>query len=277
MTEKKLITVTATATLKQPPSFVLLSGLLGANAPTLNLAIDQLGAKCEATRGWLQRLDATEICFYEPRFPEQVEPSPLHMVRRRQGAAGPKKGGQRTVQKRFTALWSVEGKTADEMLIFADRLLFEATEEDDAPPEVVADPSEVDWESPEAMGRYMSEMTDHMQTQLEPKEADMNLMFLARLSTEQQQALLREAGDIARKDAVEIAAATGNVLGELHSIDRYDHHRIARKNIENWAQSLSFVNEIPYGDSDFEILSFGPRRVSFDVKLTTSFEFAPQS
>ncbi len=56
MTDTNVITVTGKAQRFEPPSFVLLSGLIEASAATLNLALDELNARSEATKEWLQRL-----------------------------------------------------------------------------------------------------------------------------------------------------------------------------------------------------------------------------
>lgn len=105
----------------------------------------------------------------------------------------------------------------------------------------------------------------------------MNLMFLTRLSDQQQGDLLREAGRVALREAQQIAEATATVLGPLVSIDWYDHHRMNRLHEQQMAQRLSFIGEIPYGKSESEKVSLGPRHVEFSVKLSCSFEFAPQA
>ena len=154
------------------------------------------------------------------------------------------------------------------MLIFADRLLFEATEEDDTPATESIDPADIDWESPESMSQYMSQMTNQLHARLEPQEADMNVLFLARLNPEQQQELMNKAAETARSEAQTIAAAIGHELGPLRKIDRYDHLRI---NKHTFREGPAFVSEIPYG-SEYEIISFGPRQVAFEAHLNVSYE-----
>ena len=272
------ITVTGRAVHRQPPSFALLCGLFTETDSTLSLAIERLVARRKATAAWLERLNATEIRFLEPRFPSQAEPSPMDMARMmHQNSGGQAPASE--VAMRFTSLWPVEGMSAEEVLIFVDRILFEASGSDDSD-DAPFNPLEAFGFSGEniegeAFGQQMAEMMkkmqDRMEKQLSPPKRDMNILFLTRLAESDRLNLLSEAIVDATRQGTEIARTVGCRVGDILSID--DAAYVPGQNkLDYWKNQLAFLNDLPYGHTDDEVIAMGPKEAEFHKNLRVSFE-----
>ena len=82
------VTVSGRATLRLPPSQLILVGRVEVVGETLELALGESEQRKEATRQWLRRIGCDEIEFGLPRFPNQVEPN-AHSSTRRHMAIAP--------------------------------------------------------------------------------------------------------------------------------------------------------------------------------------------
>ena len=283
MSAPNTITVTGQAVHRQPPSFALLSGLFTETNSTLSLAIERLVARRKATAAWLERLKATEVRFLEPRFPSQAEPSVMDIARarmRKRGSGGTERSSEVVMQ--FTALWPVQGMSPEEILVFVDGILFEATaaeDPDDAPKnslEAFGFPDGAAEE--ENFGQHMAEMMgkihERMEEQLSPPKQDTHILFLTKLGESDRLNLLDETITDARRQATEIANSVNRQVGDVVSID--DTAFVpGRSQRELWKHNRNFLNDLPYGDADNEVIAMGPKEAEFHKSLRVSFELKP--
>ena len=285
MSDPNTITVTGQAVHRQPPSFALLSGLFTETNSTLSLAIDRLIARRKATAAWLERLKATEVRFLEPRFPSQAEPSVMDIARarmRKRGSGGTERSSEVVMQ--FTALWPVQGMSPEEILVFVDGILFEATgaeDPDDAPKNPLEAFDFPDGASEEEnFGQHMAEMMEKIQEGIEdrhsPPKRDTHILFLTKLGESDRLNLLNESMADARKQAAEIANTVNRQVGDVVSIDEPALVLVpGRSQLELWKQNSPSLNDLPYGDADNEVIAMGPKEAEFHKSLRVSFELKP--
>jgi hypothetical protein len=203
------------------PSQLLLLGRVQASGTTLELALQQLSQKRSAVERWLRTLSADVVEIDEPRFPEQVEPSPMQLASRsaaRYAAKIPSGGrsaghGERNVVVFYWAKWSISQLTSEEILVLVDRIQFEASEMQ-KPEQEVQMPSLEDWEA-----NPMGEL-EAVVSQLSPSADDdpTHILFLSTLDDESHDRAVQAAIADGEQRAKRLAAAAGRALGPLQSI-----------------------------------------------------------
>ena len=270
--EQPTISAQGRAMIRQRPSYLLMSGMLQASEATLELALENLHKRSDATLKWLKRLEAQGIEFSEPRFPEQVDPDPMSsmMTRRitnRKGYEPPESedDGKKKINVVYTARWPIDKMSSDQVLIFADRLKFEASE--------LADPESAPEEEPvwtpddDPLQTMMSQM-------MEPAaDASTRFFFISQLSKEQYQVGLSDALADAQETAETIAKAAGRKIIRIQSIQCSPDtagqlHMMNRIRRQFEASNLA---ETSYGQGENEIVSESPKAAVFSVTLTAIY------
>jgi hypothetical protein len=207
-----------TVTVRQRPSLLLMTIPLHAAEATLELGLTSLKKQCEAASRWLTRLDAIRVEFGEPHFADQAGKDPLNPMRAaaartlgQPAAKDPSSERKRDVNVILTAIWDISAMSAEEILVFVDRLQFEAATDADA-----AEPAEEtqQWQTPEEQFRgFMAQMAQPPTEDRAPQ-----FLFIARLSEEQWTKASAAAFTLARQNAERLARTAGMHLGKLGHI-----------------------------------------------------------
>ncbi|MEL7498958.1 MAG: SIMPL domain-containing protein [Planctomycetota bacterium] len=260
------------AQIRQRPSYLLMTGTLHSVDTTLELALRVLRKKCDAATQWLKRLDAIDIEFGEPRFPDQVENDPMQAVRKRFGKLSPATSGsnQKKIMISFTALWPIEAMSSDDVLIFADRLRFEVedlSDSEETKPEVP------DWSSEMEMEQIQSLMSGMLE--MRANDSSTQFLFVSRLSDEKRDEGIRTALDDARSRATVLAQAAGGTLGNLRMINCYQtdltNPAVSYQRMQRNVLTPTLA-DTSYGAKENEIISESPRAVDFKITVSVMFE-----
>lgn len=277
---RSTVSARGVARVRQRPSFLVMIGRIDASAATLELALKNLRQKRVAVSQWLDRLEAQSPEFGEPRFADQTEPDPVTMAhkmarrRLRQGrpATSQKNNGKKTVVVSYSARWPIDTKSSDEVLIFVDRLQFEA-----------ADLPEAEAESPKASEQaWESDPVEHMQSLLsdmtrETEGDETHFLFLSRISADQYEEALARAFKDAQSKAAIVARAAGAELDELVTA----HYSPAETDGVNHMQeihrrtSMPLLNETPLGMSKDDCISESPRMIEFVISMHVTYGIKP--
>ncbi len=192
-----MISVEGNSQVCRRPSSLILLGRLRESALTLELALQNLKHKREAVSRWLSELESTDIEFGEPRFPEQVESNPMLMAQKmaNQRLQRQKHGNNqnRSILLSYVAQWPIGDKTSDEMLLFIDRIQFEAADLQAAEVDEQKGRQQGDshaWET-DPMQEVRSLMMSSMETP--PDGDEIHFLFLSSLTETQYEQALAEA------------------------------------------------------------------------------------
>lgn len=262
-----------TATVRQRPSVLLMTIPLRASEATLELGLAKLKKRCEATAGWLRRLNAVRVEFGEPYFADQATPKdPVRAMRaataRAMGkpAKPPSDESRRKLGVTVTATWDIAALSAEQTLVFVDQLRFEATPDPD--PAETADPAPT-WTTPEEqMQQLMAQMAGPPEEEVAPQ-----ILFVTRLTDEQMERAYAEAVGKARAGAERLARAAGRRLGELGmlnvtaggmAVDRPD--RLMERQ-----RCMPLLADSTYQLGEHETVSDDPRSSDYTVAAHVSY------
>ena len=277
---RPVVSVSGTAVVRRRPSLLMMLRSVEATAPTLELALSRLRLKSEAAVQLLQRLDAQNIEFGEPRFPEQQESGPLSMARRRvaavKAAAGARGAKNKTngpgnshkqVQATVSAVWPIEDMTSEEVLILVDRLQFETADQSEEAdqPEL---PESDGWES--GLAQQAREMFSGLVDV--PEQGGSQFLFVSRLPEDLRKEAVANAVADGRKKAELIAEAAGRQIGDIETI--YTNGIVPHEmQIKRYSQStnMPLLAETSFGSVKDEIILESPRAADFNISLTLSF------
>jgi hypothetical protein len=165
----------------------------------------------------------------------------------------------------LTALWHIAAMSAEETLVFVDRLQFETATDAGA-----ADPAE---EFPPATPE---EQVQAMMAQIaEPPEVDRapQFLFIARLGEEPLAKATTEAFTLARQNAERLAQAMGLRLGNLGSI----HHSVGGPEpgrpdkMLKQQRCAAILAGSSYDLGENEIVSDDPQSAAFTVKVNLHY------
>jgi hypothetical protein len=266
----------STVTVRQRPSLLLMKVPLLAAEATLELGLTRLKKQCEAASRWLQRLDPLRVEFGEPHFAGQADLDPMKQLRaatrvalRQRAAKTSSRERKRDVIVVLTALWPIAGMSAEETLVFVDRLQFEAATDAGAP-----EPAE---ECPPATPE---EQVQEMMAQLaEPPTVDRGpqFLFIAQLGEEPLAKATTEAFTLARQNAERLAWAMGMRLGKLGSV----HHTIGGPEpgrpdkLLKGQRCAAILAGSAYDLGENEIVSDDPQSAAFTVKVNLHYQLEP--
>jgi hypothetical protein len=266
------ITSSSTVTVRQRPSWLLLKIPLHAAEATLELGLARLKKQCEAASRWLKRLEAVRVEFGEPHFAGRNDADPLQPMR----AAAARALGQRPAQNPpgdrprellvvLTAMWRISEMSAEETLVFMDRLQFEAADGEAAEPADEPQP----WASPQ---EQLHEILARMG---QPSAADRapQFLFISELGEEQWAKAFEEAFTQARLKAERQARALGRRLGRLgHVSQGVNLVDGARTDLVMRRQRcMGLLAGASYSLSGNDIVSDDPRCVDFAVKVDAHY------
>jgi hypothetical protein len=263
-----------TVTVRQRPSLLLMKVPLHAAEATLELGLTRLKKQCEAASQWLKRLDALRVEFGEPHFAGQADTDPLKQMRAATAlalgqATAKKPSGERKrdVNVVLTALWDIAAMSAEQTLVFVDRLQFEA-----APDAGAAEPAEETqpWATPEEqVHRFMAHIAQPPADDRAPQ-----FLFIAQLSEEQLAKASAEAFTLARQNAERLARTVGMRLGKLGFV----HYGVGAPEITRADKLLqrqrcgALLAGTSYDLGEHEIVSDHPQSAEFTVKVDVHYQ-----
>ena len=277
------VTALGKATVRRRPSRLVMVGSISGNGTTLQLSLEDVAKKKQSTTNWLYGLKAEEINYGEPRFPDQVEPNPYTAIqRRRQLRKGKAKTSfvNRIVLVTYSAIWSIEEMTSDEIMIFSDRLRFEsANDESPATKQDVQteEPTKRDFELDIPGVDEMLEMQRDMMSELEKPPAENRetyFLFLSRLPQPDVEKAVNNACQDARSKASIMAKAVGKKIGELNSVSSFTADTAGRLSIGkiHREQFMPMLQEVYLGDDNNEIFSENPKAAEFNFSIHLTFQ-----
>lgn len=266
------ISVQGTKVVRVNPSDYILIGSIKGEGATLENALSKLGQKRSKVEPWLTGVGKAKIDFGVPRLPEQkdldVYTATVARHKHMLPHQPPKSTGMRKVFQTYSAIWSIENMSADEILILSDRLRFEA--QPDVTPDESAEPFDAMTEfSPEHIQKRMSKL-------LQPAEdADPETYFLFRsqLSNEEFTAGVKSACENARENADMIAAGAGQSIGELRSISSHSVASITHATDAIHRNTFQpMLKEVDSVAGERMILSENPKPAEFSISLHLTFD-----
>ena len=272
MTTEATVSARGMARIRMKPDSLLMMGKLKATGTTLELALIELRKQFDATSKWLERLNATEVEFGTPRFPDQVEPTALSVIQqkrtRRTSAVAT---SSKEVIAVYTAVFSVGEMSSDEVLILADRLRFESATAEESQAETQVNPVL----SPVDVQRQVEEIMAQMSVGANDNDNSVRFMFRSRLSPEIEKKVTKEAFDSAHTQAMMLAETAGRKLGPLKGISQYGNS-ILEANIStsqiHRQTMMPELSETSYGMRQFEFsLSESPRPFEFSVNVHVTY------
>jgi hypothetical protein len=184
-----------------------------------------------------------------------------------QRAAEPPGERNRDVIVVTTAIWDIAALSAEEALVFVDRLQFEA-----ATDAVAVAPAEEPqaWASPEDKIReFMTHLGRPAAEDRSPQ-----FLFLARMGDEQLADAYAEAFALARRNAESLAQAAGMRLGKLASV----HHNLGgpelgrTDKIMNMQRCGALLAGSSYELGENEMVSDDLRSAAFTVKVHVQYQ-----
>ena len=201
-------TINSTGTVvvrKRPTQLIMVVPMRAAEA-TLELALAKLKKQRESASQWLQRLNASRAEFGEFHFPVESEMERMQRAALPRPAAKKQKSRERDVRMILTAMWDIAALSVEEVLVFVDRLRFEATTDAEESEEAEGPPP---WASPEEQIRsLMAQMRPPITEDHSPQ-----FLYVTRLSQEQLAKAQAEAFLQAQRNAEQLARAMGRSLG----------------------------------------------------------------
>ena len=277
---KSQVTTYGTAILRKRPSLLLMKMTLHAAEATLELGLANIKKQCEAASRWLQRLNADQIEFGEPHFAIPFDGDPMRHAKliaaattrkiEPFGSKSPTAEPKRDVHMILTAMWNIDSMSAEETLIFFDRLRFEATTIDATPNESPLEPPA--FTSPE---EQVCEMIATMAQIAEPPKENLQpqFLFIARLPQEQLVHATHEAISQAREQAEKLAESMEMRLGTLINIHQNYSASISTRTDQVMERQRcgailagsSFVPE------EHDIISEDPRSAIFRISVMASY------
>ena len=271
-------------TVRQRPTLLLMKVSLKAAEATLELGLARLKKQCESAADWLKRLNAVSVEFGEPYFADQDATDPLKqmgataakVLSRRPGRAPAAEPGRKVIVI-LTALWDIAALSAEELLVFVDRLHYEAAGDEKAAAEEAAPVAEEHEVTEENAAWLMSqEMIRQSMAQLAAQHGegrDPQFLFIARLGEEEVDKATEEALDQARRNAERQARALAMPLGQVGMVmmsfggpeyDRADQ-------IMQRQRCGALLTGCTYTPSENEIVSDDPRSAEFRVKVDVNY------
>lgn len=263
-------------TIRQKPKLLLMKIDLEAVAATLELALTNIKKQCAAASRWLQGLAANSVEFGEPHFVNPVADDPLRRAQEitaramgRRAPAPPPTERQRTVHVILTALWDVAAMSAEERLVFLDRLQFEATQ-DSSNSEATEQGVESRLAGPE---EQMQEILTEMMKPISRDTRQPQFLFISQL----EEAALVEANlqafQLACRQVERLTAAAGLPPGRLESVSYGHNYGDASRSdrIMERQRCLGILEGTSYLLSDKEVISEDPRSVDFTVSVTVGY------
>jgi hypothetical protein len=167
----------------------------------------------------------------------------------------------------LTAIWDIAALSAEELLVFVDRLRYEAAEDDPPAAEPAEEPTE--WSSPEDILRYS--MTQVWGQGAESREPQ--FLFIARLSEEQLATASAEAFALARRNAENLARAMGMRVAQVSYVNfGVGDTEPSRTDLMMARQrSWSLLAGCSYTPGENEMISDDPRSAEFRVRADVSY------
>lgn len=270
--ENTTISVQGNSRVCRRPSSLILLGRILKSAPTLELALKSLNQKREAVSRWLEGLDANDIEFGEPRFPDQVEPNPMRiaqkMTQQRLGQLAQENTGKRSVLTSYMAQWPITDKSSGEMLVLVDRIQFEAADLQESEGEVQRRrPSDrPSWETDP-----MQELESRMSVITTPSDGDeIHFLFLSSLPDAQHEEALVDAFRDGRAKGSMTARAAGMELDQLQCA-RWSTSGASEVHGLQRQMYLPLLAETPLKTGPNQLLQESPRTAEFDVSVHLTF------
>ncbi|MEM7474435.1 MAG: SIMPL domain-containing protein [Planctomycetota bacterium] len=269
--------VTGAASVNQKPSLLVMIGSVSAEGATLELALQILEKKRESILRWLGELDANPVEFGVARFADQADLDPMMASRIARSRVSPSNTEeqdtaekQKAVAACYSAVWNIENKSAEEIMIFLDRVSFES--QDLQEPESPESKENADWnEDPMQQLRKMQSMIERSFPGPASTGTESQFLFVSRLSEEKRSEAVRLAFDNAEQNAETTSTAIGRKLGPLKSL-----HGTTLDATENVRQSslqaaVPMLGEVPFRLKKDDVVSLNPRVVEFNVSLHATF------
>jgi hypothetical protein len=272
--EKRFVMADGGVTLRQRPTLLLMTVPLRAAEATLELALAKLNQQRQAACQWLERLGAVRIEFGEPHFAEQEDSDPASPMKAaaaqaagRRPAQVSRSDGKKDVILGLTAMWEVASKSAEAILVFMDRLQFEAA---DIAGEAESGEELPKWPTPE---ERMQELIANLGKRNVDSRAP-RFLFISQLSEERLEQAMMEAFSVARRNAERLARAAGKQIGDLLHLTRgaqaaefARHDRLIQQQ-----RCLAMLAGSSYHLKENEIVSDDPRSVEFAVNVHVSYQ-----
>ena len=265
---------TGLITLRRTPSTLLMKHVLHAKEATLELGLLSLQKQSDASGEWLRGLKADRIEFGEASFSLEGDQDPMSQIRAQShkqialltGAPQPA-SREREVHRVVTAIWNIEALSAEQILVFTDRLEFELSL-DEPEPETTAPITE--WSTPaEQMQSIMAAMEQSGQNDGKPQ-----LIYLSRLSDTDREAAIRQGIVLAREHADRLARAADGRLGRVTYLsENLRDASLTRQSLMLSRQKcMGMLAGSQYELKENEIVSDDPRSVEFFVEVTCHYE-----
>jgi hypothetical protein len=259
--------------LKQAPSILLMKQHVYATEATLELGLANVKKKCASAVRWLQGLGAMQVDFGEPFFGNAASASSDPMKHMREMAA---RMGQMTgapapdTRKRelhiiLTALWDITGKSAEERLVFLDRLQFEAS----------SDTSSEEPENERSIGAPEEQIQAMLVAMTKPTQNDYQpqFLFISKLDDARHLAASKEAVTIAFRQAGRLADGLGATSSKLASVHYNQHYSDAVRTDRMMEQQRcsAILSGTSYVLGENEQASEDPRSAEFTVCVGAMF------
>ena len=261
-----------TVSVRQRPSLLLMKIRVRAVEATLELGLARLKRQCEAATQWLKRAGAVRVETGDPHFDDQIGLDPITKMqaavaaRVRLPAGGSSQPRERGVNQVITALWDIAAMSAEEILVFLDRLRFEAGVDADSAEGAEEPPP---WETPEAQLREILTQIHRPPT----NDREPVFLFIARLSEEQQAKATVEAVAQARQNAERLARGAGMRLGTMKSLHFGGFgsapHRTDK--MMDRQRCMALLAGSCYDLAENELISDDPRPAEFTITVNASF------
>lgn len=270
------ISSTGSVTIRRPPSLLLMKMTLRASEATLALALTKLNKLSAASTDWLNRLKASPVEFGEPSFTNEADADPVAQVQARarrmmqqNAPKQPSKSGKCEVCRVVTALWDIESMSAEEILVFVDRLQFELSSEAESN-ESAENPSWVSQE--EQFANFISSM------QAPPLPDDRpQFLYISRLTVEEREKALAKALGFAYAKAETLARAAGWKLGPLSMLSEQsgDYSLGRTDRMMNRQRCGAMLAGSSYDLKENDMVSDNPRSMEFVVVVHTHHTLEP--
>lgn len=266
------VSVEGKAVIRIKPSDFILIGSVTGEGTTLQNALDELEKKRAQVEPWLLEIGNATIEFGSARLPEQAEVDVFKAAAARgmshlQSPTEPV-AKTRKVFQAYSAVWSIEEMTSNQILIFSDRLRFETQDKpvEESLPEPDFESEEFDPEM------FQKQLLARMEPNRE-ENREAHFLFRSRLPKEEFESGIKNACENARRNAELIASGAGRKLGDLqsisgHSICGYDHLH----NDVHRSSLLPMLNEVDLTAGERVSLSENPKPAKFDISLHASYK-----
>jgi len=205
---------------------------------------------------------------------DQVEPNPMRIAQKmtQQRFGGPPRGinGKRSILVRYAAQWPIADKSSDEMLLFVDRIQFEAADLQGVEGDEQKRRRQID--RPSWHTDPMQEVRALMSDIATPPDGDeIHFLCLSSLTEAQREEALVEAFRDGRAKGAMTARAAGMKLDQLKSAHwlmsetMHGVHELHRR------MYLPLLAETPLRTGPYQAIHERPRTAEFNVSVHLTF------